>query len=179
MKVKPSVIPSMTSRTPITMKAMRNHHALVRFTLPPSVGRPFYHLGLQGLSGKRSRRSGWSTCARFCTARMNRAVSEPVKRLISFALALAIALGTASPASAAIRVVDRARARGDIAVASANGNVDEPRRLWVKVKAQPNQGVQVAWSLDCSQGNRDEFMDGDFVATTPATRKVRMPLARP
>src|SRR5215211_4357764 len=34
-KVKPSLIPSMMVRAPITVNAMRNHHALVRFTLPP------------------------------------------------------------------------------------------------------------------------------------------------
>ena len=102
-----------------------------------------------------------------------------VKRVISFGLALAFAVGTASPAVAAIRVVDRARARGNFAIATASGSVDEPRRLWVKVNARPNERVVVTWSVVCSRGSGAGSRDGDFNAMTPVKRPVRMNYRRP
>lgn len=102
-----------------------------------------------------------------------------MKRVIACGVALAFAVGTASPAVAAIQVVDRARARGGYATATATGSVDEPRRLWVKVNARPNQRVVVIWSVECSRGGSVGSRDGDFIATTPVKRLVRMNYRRP
>lgn len=107
---------------------------------------------------------------------LQRGSSRPrsVRLLIPVGLALAVTLATATPAQAAIRVVDRQRARGDFAVTTASGSVDEPRRLWVKVNARPNQGVSVSWVVTCTRGFGAGSRDGDFDATTPVRRAVRM-----
>jgi hypothetical protein len=102
-----------------------------------------------------------------------------VKRLIPVGLTLAIALATAAPAQAAIRVLDRARDRGGAPVASAAGEVTEPNRLWVKVKARPSQRVHVDWTVTCSRGNGTGSRDGRFNARTPVRRLVRRPYRRP
>jgi hypothetical protein len=95
------------------------------------------------------------------------------------ALGASVIISTAVPAEATVRVVDRARARGDFAVAVASGSVDNPRRLWVKVKAQSNQGVYVAWTVVCSRGSGAGSRDGDFNATTPLRRRLRTPYRQP
>ena len=111
--------------------------------------------------------------------RASRGSIRRVKRVFSFGLTLAFAVGMSSPALAATHVVDRARAHGDFAVATASGSVDEPRRLWVKVYARPNQGVHVAWNVVCSRGSGAGSRDGAFNATTPVKRPVRMNYRRP
>jgi hypothetical protein len=102
-----------------------------------------------------------------------------VKRLIAVGVTLAIALGTAAPTQAAIRVLDRARDRGGAAMASAAGEVAQPNRLWVKVKARPSQRVHVDWTVMCSRGSGTGSRDGRFNARTPVRRLVRMPYQSP
>jgi hypothetical protein len=102
-----------------------------------------------------------------------------VKRLITVGLTLAIALVTAAPAQAEIRVLDRARERGDAAQASAAGEVAEPNRLWVKVKARPSQRVHVDWMVTCSRGSGTGSRDGRFNARTPVRHLVGMPYRNP
>jgi hypothetical protein len=105
------------------------------------------------------------------TSRLARAAATAL--IVSFTIAIAV------PAQGTIRVVDRSRARGDFAVTSASGSVDEPRRLWVKVRARPNQGVHVTWIVTCSRAGDSGSRDGDFNATTPVRRLVKMPYRRP
>ncbi len=82
-------------------------------------------------------------------------------------------------ARADVRVIDKATARGDYAVATASGNVDRPARLWVKVKARPSQSVDVYWLVVCSKGLGAGSRDGDFTAVTPVKRVMRMPYRHP
>jgi hypothetical protein len=102
-----------------------------------------------------------------------------MKRLIAVGLTLAIALATAAPTQAAIRVVDRAVDRGAVAVVSAAGEVAQPDRLWVKVKAHRNKGVHVDWAVKCSSGTDEGSKDGKFNALAPVRRRVSVPLRHP
>jgi hypothetical protein len=99
-------------------------------------------------------------------------------RPLTAAFALMLTL-MAEPAIADIVVVDRATARGDYAVATASGTVDNPRRLWVKVKARPNQRVDVYWLTVCSKGYGAGSKDGDFSGLTPLRKRIGMPYRRP
>jgi hypothetical protein len=85
-----------------------------------------------------------------------------VRRVVVVALGLAFVSATAAPAEADIRVVGSSAGTGDFAVASSHGSVDEPWRLWVKVKARPKQSVYVAWTVVCSQESGAQSTDGDL-----------------
>jgi hypothetical protein len=98
------------------------------------------------------------------------------KALVAGGLATALLAG---PALADVIVVDRAVGRGDYAVAVASGNVDRPRRLWVEVRARPNQRVDVDWVTVCSRGSGAGSRDGSFSGITPIRRRIRMSYRRP
>lgn len=105
------------------------------------------------------------------------ALGRMTGRLLLTALLTIVLL--AEPALADIIVVDRAVGRGDYAVATASGTVDEPRRLWVKVKARPNQRVDVYWITTCARGTGAGSRDGDFSGITPVKRRIGMSYRRP
>jgi hypothetical protein len=103
-----------------------------------------------------------------------------MRRIVSVLVVSVFALlALAEPAWARIVRVDRAVARGDYAIAVAGGDVDRPRRIWVRVKADPNQRVDVSWTVVCSRGYGAGSRDGDFSAVTPFTRRLAMPYRRP
>jgi hypothetical protein len=100
-----------------------------------------------------------------------------MRKPIAVALVGAILLA-AAPASAGTIVVDRAN--GDFATATANGNVREPKALFVKVKTNPtNKRVHVTWSVFCYQPGGSDSSSGDFSGRTTVYRQVRMPFANP
>jgi hypothetical protein len=66
-------------------------------------------------------------------------------RLIGSVLTLLLVATAASEASAEIRRIGRCRARGDFAICVADGSVDNPSGMWVRVKALPNQSVSGSW----------------------------------
>lgn len=83
-------------------------------------------------------------------------------------------------AEAATKVIDRQTARGDYAIATAGGNVNHPKRLWVKVTSRPHERVFVSWSDTCGKGFGAGSKSGHFRATTPVGRhRLKMPYRRP
>jgi len=93
-------------------------------------------------------------------------------------LALGLLLGTAAPAQAEIIGIGRATGSGDFASAIAQGDVDEPRALFVRVKSTPSQGIFVSWIVTCTRGNDIRLTDGDYDTTTPDYRQIRIPFRR-
>lgn len=85
----------------------------------------------------------------------------------------------AEAASARIVVIDRGKARGDDTVAQANGSIDDPKRIWVKVKSRPRQEADGVWNMICSRGSFAESTDGQHSGSTPYRRRLRMPYRRP
>ena len=100
-------------------------------------------------------------------------------RLIGSVLTLLLVATAASEASADIRRIGRCRARGDFAICVADGSVDNPSRMWVKVKALPNQSVSGSWTVVCSRGSGAGSRDGNFSGQTPLKRRIRMPYTNP
>jgi hypothetical protein len=70
---------------------------------------------------------------------------KALRRAVAAVLTGVLLIFLAETATAAILVVDRGHARGDQAILTVGGSVDEPRRLWIKVKARPNQVADGAW----------------------------------
>ena len=102
-----------------------------------------------------------------------------VKRTAVALLALGILVGTALPAQASIVRIDRARARGDYATTIADGDVNNPRRIWVTIKARPNQHADGNYTMTCSKGPGAGSKDGKYSGTTPYRRVLKMPYRRP
>jgi len=99
-------------------------------------------------------------------------------RMLAIALFFA-AIVTALPARADIIRIDRARARGDFATTIASGDVDHPRRIWVTIKARPNQYADGNYSMVCSKGPGAGSKDGKYSGTTPYRRGLKMPYRAP
>jgi hypothetical protein len=80
---------------------------------------------------------------------------------------------------AALRKIASKAASGDYAVALASGTARRPRRLYVRVSAEPSQEVDGAWSMVCSRGFGAGSKSGSFSARTPVRRTLRKPMNRP
>jgi hypothetical protein len=61
----------------------------------------------------------------------------------------------------------------------ADGTVNNPRRIWVTIKARPNQYADGNYSMVCSRGSGAGSKDGNYSGTTPYRRALRMPYRRP
>lgn len=93
-----------------------------------------------------------------------------------FATAALLVLVLVEPAQANhVIVIGRDQDHGTFAYAVAVASVDWPTTLWVKVKARPNQRVDVDWGATCSGESRG----ASFSARTPFKRKVTMPADDP
>ena len=68
---------------------------------------------------------------------------------------------------------------GEFAICAASGTAHKPLRITVTVKANPNQTVDVNWSIACSAGNSVSGSSGGFTATTPVTRTIHHPFHHP
>ncbi len=84
-----------------------------------------------------------------------------------------------APASADVKRIDRATARGDYAITTASGSVDNPTAIWVKIKARPNQKAGGNWNMVCSKGSGAGSKSGNYSGVTPFVRKLKMPYSRP
>jgi hypothetical protein len=98
--------------------------------------------------------------------------------IASLTLAL-VAAETVGATQEALRVIGRKSASGDFAIALASGRASKPTAVYMRVLARPNQGVDANWTLVCSKGTGAGSKSGRFSARTPATRRLRMPMARP
>lgn len=85
----------------------------------------------------------------------------------------------AQTASAKIIVIDREKARGEFQYAQAAGAVDDPKRIWVKVKSRPRQEADGVWNMHCEKGYGSGATDGHHSGSTPYRRRLRMPYRRP
>jgi hypothetical protein len=87
------------------------------------------------------------------------------------------------PAAAAARsddkVVGRASASGDFAIALAHASVVKPAAILVAVKSSPLQAVSGNWTLVCSKGLGAGSKSGRFSGTTPLVRLARLPMRGP
>jgi len=70
-------------------------------------------------------------------------------------------------------------ASGDYAIATAAGNVDDPVRIYVRVKSRPSQSVSGAWTVVCSRGFGSGSKSGEIHGTTPLTRTLKLPMGNP
>ena len=93
--------------------------------------------------------------------------------------AITLIAATAATARADTVVIDRARARGNYAVAQASGSINHPKRIWVKVKSRPRQRADGAWSMTCTRGSGAGSRDGRHSGTTPYRQRLRMPYPQP
>lgn len=99
-----------------------------------------------------------------------------------FAISLVVvaAAALASTALAAPwRVVGRGAASGDFTIAVASANTNRPLGLAVRIVAAPNQRASGTWTVVCSKGPTVRSRSGQFRLTTPVTRVVPLPVARP
>jgi len=102
-------------------------------------------------------------------------VRRPLLALFAILAAMIITAGT----YAATRVIGRASASGDYAIALADGQATKPRAILIRVLARPNQSVSGNWTMVCSKGFGAGSKSGRFAARTPLTRRLRMPMSRP
>ena len=89
-------------------------------------------------------------------------------------------LFAAAPASARTIVLDRDRTTGDNSFVNADGEVNDPKALFVKVKTRPtNQRVRVIWNAFCDIPSGFSRTSGSFYRRTNVYERVRMPFANP
>lgn len=93
--------------------------------------------------------------------------------------AITLLAATAATARADTVVIDRARARGDYAVAQASGSINHPKRIWVKVKSRPRQRTDGAWSMTCTKNSGAGSRSGRHSGTTPYRQRLRMTYPQP
>lgn len=102
-----------------------------------------------------------------------------MRKSIAIALFGAV-LFAAAPASARIVVLDRDRTTGDNAFVNADGEVNDPEALFVKVKTRPtNQRVRVIWNAFCDIPSGFSSTSGSFYRRTTVYERVKMPFANP
>lgn len=73
----------------------------------------------------------------------------------------------------------KGEAEGDFAIASADGSIDDPTNLRVKVTATPPQKASVTYTVTCTKGTGVGSEDDQFEATTPIKRTLKLPQADP
>jgi hypothetical protein len=101
------------------------------------------------------------------------------RRLLALLPILAVAMIVVASSYAANRVIGRASASGDYAIALASGQATKPGAILIRVLARPNQSVSGNWTMVCSKGFGAGSKSGRFTGRTPITRRLRMPTSRP
>jgi hypothetical protein len=97
--------------------------------------------------------------------------------LLTGLLAAGAVAASATAASASTPTSCKASgANANCAVAVA---IKSPRTVTVTVNSSPHQSVIVAWIATCNLGRSTKQQKGTFTATTPVTRVIPHPFARP
>ena len=92
------------------------------------------------------------------------------------ALCLALAVLCAAPASASPgRLLDKSSDSG-YATVFATGGAHNPRAFIVRVRATPNQPVEVRWDMTCAKGRSGKAGIGEFTMGGRGKRKLKMPV---
>jgi hypothetical protein len=99
--------------------------------------------------------------------------------VFAVAAAFLTAVETIGAGQTALRVIGRKSTSGDYAIALASGRARKPTALYMRVLARPNQRIDAAWTMVCSKGFGAGSKSGRFSASTPVTRRLRMPMTRP
>jgi hypothetical protein len=60
-----------------------------------------------------------------------------------------------------------------------SARVKDPKALYVRVRARPDQRVEGDWSILCLRGSAARERFGVISAVTPIQRRVRLPYSRP
>jgi hypothetical protein len=102
-------------------------------------------------------------------------------RLRAAIAAIGIALVAAGTAAgvANLRVIGKASASGDYAIAIASGNAKRPTAIYARVTSRPAQSVSAHWTLVCSKGFGAGSKSGSFKGRSAIQRRLRMPMTRP
>jgi hypothetical protein len=91
------------------------------------------------------------------------------------AAALACAPALAKPG----KLVDKGTDDG-FPIAYARGFVQNPKDLLVRVRATPNQQVEVRWQVTCRKGGKKaKVPSGEFTFTPTKTKKLKKGTKRP
>lgn len=78
------------------------------------------------------------------------------------------------------RIIGKASASGDYAIAIASGDVDNPAQIRVRVTSNRRQVISVHWTVVCSRGFGAGSKSGSFERrTTRVTRRLRLPMRNP
>ena len=119
-------------------------------------------------------------------------IRKATRMVLLSAAGAAAALGLMVPAvsasthaaPAAVRHLGSCRARGDVAICVAGGNVNHPSSIHVHVTANPAQRVSGSWTVVCSRGFGAGSKSGNFrgragATIHPLTVPVKMPYKHP
>jgi hypothetical protein len=102
---------------------------------------------------------------------------RPLRRA-PLALALIAAAVWCAPAAAAPgKLLDKSADEG-YATVFATGGAQSPRAFIVRVKATPNQRVEVRWDVTCAKGRSGRAAIGEFTMSGKGKRKLKMPVKR-
>ncbi len=92
------------------------------------------------------------------------------------AIAVAAAAVLAAPAGAAPgKLLDKSADQG-YATVFATGGAHNPRAFIVRVRATPNQRVEVRWDITCAKGRSGKAGIGEFTMSGRGKRKLKMPV---
>lgn len=70
-------------------------------------------------------------------------------------------------------------ASGEYAIATAAGNIDQPTKIYVRVKSRPHQQFSGAWTVVCAKGFGAGSKSGQLEGRTPLVRTLRMSYRHP
>jgi hypothetical protein len=100
-----------------------------------------------------------------------------MKKLLVLGTVVACLL-TAAPAYAQRIVLDRTSERTGPPAVNAyfvSADVDAPTAFYVRVRSDAATDVSLAWSVECSRGDKTREATADVVATTDFTREIALP----
>jgi hypothetical protein len=95
------------------------------------------------------------------------------------AVALALLIVGAATGAGQLRVIGKASASGDYAIAIASGRAKRPAAIYARVTSRPLQTISGHWTVVCSKGFGAGSKSGSFKGRSPIQRRLRLPMARP
>jgi hypothetical protein len=102
-----------------------------------------------------------------------------VGKVLTLVALVALSAGTASAVVERTRVIGRASASGDFAIALASGRARNPDAVFARLTSRPSQRVEGSWTMVCSKGFGAGSKSGRYAARTPFTRRLRFPMTNP
>ncbi len=87
-------------------------------------------------------------------------------------------LGVVPKRGSGLLTIDTGRATGTFAVAQANGAIDNPGRLAIRISAAPKRKTTIIWNMTCNQGSTARASRGRYTVTPLNTRNLELPLQK-